>query len=572
MDSVLRRDLLNHALNFINADVAYTFTPDEKEALEGFFTNLNKKVFFVHLLPENMIATLLAMYSRLKNPRGIRGVFVDSFLPAILAEFTDECEEARKRGNTKFNGDAFLKKYSIRTLPQFLKHSNEVNDIFDTFLENIHANPDYVQEIASSEKTRKFLNTWLDAYGHNSIARTGTVHICCEGISILAAKSLEWSRPASAFIELSTRYVDMSATGVYPIENELAMFGMDPKIIRDHVALCFGAYQQLQGGDDFRGPLPQFFRETYGRVIPADALEKGVFGETCDVLGNLLPSSTLTSVGMSISGEGLSGLIKHLWLDQTPENFAIADAIIMEAEKTGAEQFLRHMDITLWDTIGWEYLKEGQPQPIPLPDRKSIEAVLTQGAMWNKLFMTRRGEYDKLPRIFEAVSVAFSKTMSFRGWRDLQRMTFCAHRRGLVRPRCGFYRYDKSAPAILHEVFREIDDSDRALFVHQAARVANDEVEYHPQLFEFLLQYPMALGTMVPFTLAANLREMEFCDWQRSDWSANHEVRQTFLSFYWKLCEAYPWWEQLSRADTTPAYVFARGAAVPLTRLEVKNP
>ena len=39
MDSVLRRDLLNHALNFINADVAYTFTPDEKEALEAVSKN-----------------------------------------------------------------------------------------------------------------------------------------------------------------------------------------------------------------------------------------------------------------------------------------------------------------------------------------------------------------------------------------------------------------------------------------------------------------------------------------------------------------------------------------------------
>ena len=278
MDAVLRQDLHDHARSFINADVAYIFTRDERLALDSFFTNTNKKVFFVHLLPENMIATLLAMYSRLKNPRGLRGVFVDSFLPAILASLMDECQAEPFCGNA----DKFLKARGIKTLEDFI-WLTRIKANVTQFLGRARTDPSYIEQIASSSKTRKFLETWLDAYGHNSIARTGTVHICCEGISILAAKSLEWSRPAAAFIELSTRYVDMSAKGVYPIENEFAMFGMDPKVIRDHVALCFGAYQRLQGGDDFRGPLPQFYRERYKNVIPENALEKGVFGETCDV-------------------------------------------------------------------------------------------------------------------------------------------------------------------------------------------------------------------------------------------------------------------------------------------------
>jgi hypothetical protein len=52
---------------------------------------------------------------------------------------------------------------------------------------------------------------------------------------------------------------------------------------------------------------------------------------------------------------------------------------------------------------------------------------------------------------------------------------------------------------------------------------------------------------------------MEFSNWQRTKYSVNHEVRQPFLGFERMLRETYPWWKDVSRADMTSGYVFARG-------------
>jgi len=74
-----------------------------------------------------------------------------------------------------------------------------------------------------------------------------------------------------------------------------------------------------------------------------------------------------------------------------------------------------------------------------------------------------------------------------------------------------------------------------------------------------LRQYPLALGYNVGFLMSSNLRQWEFCNWQRTKWSVNHEVRQVFVAIEETLRKLYPWWQHVSRADLTPAYVFARG-------------
>jgi len=82
--------------------------------------------------------------------------------------------------------------------------------------------------------------------------------------------------------------------------------------------------------------------------------------------------------------------------------------------------------------------------------------------------------------------------------------------------------------------------------------------------FDFVLpermiaQYPLALGNLVGFEFSANLLEWEFCNWQRTKYSVNHEVRQVFLTAEKALREEYPWWSEISRTGTTEAYVFAR--------------
>jgi len=163
--------------------------------------------------------------------------------------------------------------------------------------------------------------------------------------------------------------------------------------------------------------------------------------------------------------------------------------------------------------------------------------------------------FDKLPREFELVNFVFHNLISFRGWRDLHRMGLATHRRGYVTPNSGFYKYDKPQPEALEQAFQSLHQLNREIFNKLAAK--NVPLE--------LRQYVMAIGNLIPFTYAANLRQMEFSIWQRSKPSVNHEVRQVFLKMENDLRQKLPWWQELSRADITSAYVFARGDSdVPL--------
>src|SRR6185436_1016719 len=68
------------------------FTEQEKKILGRVFSNTNKNTYFIYGLPEELITTLLARYSRIKNPRGLRGLFLEDFvtnIPIIGKIFTD---------------------------------------------------------------------------------------------------------------------------------------------------------------------------------------------------------------------------------------------------------------------------------------------------------------------------------------------------------------------------------------------------------------------------------------------------------------------------------------------------
>ena len=146
--------VLDLARNFVFTPFGHKFSPVERQVLKSFFSNLDKRVFFMHSLPANIGATLLAMFSRIKNPRGIRGVFVDSFLPQFLATRLLEVTE-------KFDGKAerFLKENKINNLSAFITYSEETRAEFKNFVEKMTRDSDYLETFAKSEKAKTFLES-----------------------------------------------------------------------------------------------------------------------------------------------------------------------------------------------------------------------------------------------------------------------------------------------------------------------------------------------------------------------------------------------------------------------------
>ena len=78
------------------------FSEREKVILSRVFSNTDKNTYFIYGLPEELVTALLARYSRIKNPRGLRGLFLDDFvtnLPVIGRIFTDPEGYLREYGD-----------------------------------------------------------------------------------------------------------------------------------------------------------------------------------------------------------------------------------------------------------------------------------------------------------------------------------------------------------------------------------------------------------------------------------------------------------------------------------------
>ncbi|KKT90624.1 MAG: hypothetical protein UW92_C0032G0002 [Candidatus Jorgensenbacteria bacterium GW2011_GWA2_45_13] len=559
METKVFEQMKEVAREYMNADVEYKFSQTERIVLARFFTNCDKKVFFIRFLPAAISSALLAMYSRIKNPRGLRGHFVDNLLPLILASFLPKLKNEENANEVI----KYIGKNGIKTIEEFIHHSDDAREAFTQFLKNTNVDPEYFKNLANSGKIRQFLSLFLDKYGHNSIARVAFEAFGIEGISTLAAKSIEWNRPASGFIELSTRFVSMDKAELYPIWDEIAVVDKElARSVKIEMHAAFETYKRLMRTD--KTSFAEFLNKQYQNVITDnDEMIRAVMGEICDVMGNLLPAATLTSAGVGMSGEALPELIRHLYLDATPENEALAEMIMEEAKKTGADQFLRHVEISEWQKAAWKYLDTKTFMDMTMndtflsaPNNENLRAYMRHAyieyegfeEMLNALKEIPRGEFDKLPNQFEFPSAYATGVMSFRSWRDLHRQTFATHFRTYLTPFLGFYKYDKPAPEWLEKVFSSIHQRNRKLYKKMQEEGISKE----------MMQYPLALGNLVGFQIGANFREWEFITWQRTKFSVNHEVREIVLKMEDKLRKEYPWWKDISRANTIKKYAFAR--------------
>lgn len=547
---------LAFARGHVRRTVPYGFTENEEVALRPFFSNLDRHLFLVENLPSNVAASMLAMYSRIKNSRGLRGVFADVIALSFLASEHPAVEQ-------EFAGDteAFIKAKGFASIDDFIGYDPDSWSIWLSFRRNLCGDPEYLQRFANGARTRRLLETYLDRYGHNSIARMGTVVACFEQVSTLAAKALEHARVGAGYIELSTRYVDMGPAARYPIADELAAGGI--VVGPDLEALlraCAVVYAEQ--ADSFTD---------YLQGIYPDVPRGPIFGEVCDVLANALPAATYTSVGCAVSGEALRSLIKSLFLEGLPETAAIAELLLVELAQSGLGQFARHVEPTAWERAQSRYLdweafkgllgKDGLITPWSHEDAERAVAdalgflgITRCGDVGHMLqeagLCEPRGDHDRLPPLFENAVVRFARLMSFRTWREIQRHVCSTNERTLLTPYLGFYQYDKPMPGALAEDFARL--AAQARDAHDRYRGMGVSLE--------TLQYLLPLGFNVGATHLSNLRQMEFLCWQRSGWNVNHEARQVILSFDDDVLRRLPWWKRISRTDRTPAYRFAREA------------
>lgn len=258
-----------------------SFTTQEREHLEPFFTNLDRNIFGLKL-PQEVAGALFSRYSR--SAKDLRRVFLDDFLGEMGAS-----------------------------------HDMAASDDADAL-----------------KKARAFYDRVLVGYGDDSVAQLGGAHLACEGISNVAANLIEDARIGLSPLEKSTRYVRFDkkdSGGDY-------LFYKEPRIMASkHSAkylevmnLLFETYaRQMDPMIDFitsRLPVTEMsFKHpqtgeglTYADIERDAELKKWaqtayrgtIRAQACDLLRGYLPASTKTNVGLFGVGQAFEYLLtKH---------------------------------------------------------------------------------------------------------------------------------------------------------------------------------------------------------------------------------------------------------------------
>lgn len=266
------------------------FSESQLKILEKYVTNTTGHIFVLRNLPEVIKGALFSRYSR--SNLGLRAL--------LLKEFVGNNEEASFADIVGHNVS---------------EGANEAAD-----------------QTSAIKKAQNFYDRILDGYGDDSIGELGGAHLAIENVSMLAAKLLEDSRIGGSPLEKSTRYVyfDQKVNGEY-------LFYREP-------VLMTSAYRDI-----YINTCNMLF-ETYSRLIPPltamidDKLPKdpgiskaaytaALRAKVLDCLRGLLPSGTLTNMGIYGNGRFFEQLINKLNVSNLAESQDIGKRMHDELSK-----------------------------------------------------------------------------------------------------------------------------------------------------------------------------------------------------------------------------------------------
>src|SRR4029450_8962633 len=167
---------------------------EERAVLAPYVTNLERPVFALRHLPEEVVAVLFAYYSRSHD--SLRRNLLKLITEGDLALLGDHTAATTKQSDLAY----------------------------------------------AREKARQFREKWVVGYGHASVAEHAIAHIAIEDVSIVTSKIIEDNRLAS-YPEKSTGYVVFDAEKYYQAP-ELDGTSYEPHY-REAVSAMMKAYAEL---------------------------------------------------------------------------------------------------------------------------------------------------------------------------------------------------------------------------------------------------------------------------------------------------------------------------------------
>jgi thymidylate synthase ThyX len=494
-----------------------SFTPDEIAILRPYVTNVERPIFALQNLPEEVVAVLFAYYSRSR----------DSLRRNLLKLIQDQELDFDRR----------------------LRWADLAQDDLAT----------------ARQKAKEFHEKWVVGYGHASVAEHAVAHLAIEDVSIVASKLIEDARLAS-FTEKSTRYVLFDREKFYR-EPTLMASRHAPR----YVEICAGlleAYTRLTDP-----VLAAVMRETPRGPKQSDRVyEAACRAKVYDILRYLVPASTLTNIGMTINGRALESLIGKLLSHPLAEPRQVGTAIKAEAQRIiptlikYAEANLYQMETRramqqIAEEVVGAAAAEGSLVSLvryPADAEEQLVAAILYGYTahpWTQVaarvrglssaekarildeYLARRGPHDQPLRALEHLSYTFDILVDFGAYRDIQR-----HRMVTQTPQESTALHGYSTPEEIEgygvgTTYREW--MDRAAEAHRI--IAAD----FPREAQYLL--PLAFRKRALFTW--NLREIHHFVELRSGKQGHVSYRQVAQQVFRELERVQPLLARYIRVD-----------------------
>jgi thymidylate synthase ThyX len=490
------------------------------DRLASYVTNLDRDVFALRNLPEEVVAVLFAYYSRSRDD-----------LRTNLRRLLDDRELAMLEGGAA----------------------------------------DVPALATARDRAKAFHEKWVVGYGHASVAEHAVVHLAVERCSIVAAKALEEARLA-AYTEKSTRYVRFDEGTLVtdiglPPDLEAAYEKGARALLRTYAAVADGVEAALIE----KHPPPE--------GTPPKAHAAVLRAHACDLLRGLLPAGVPTNVGVTLNARGLEQHVGRMLGSPLAEVRRIGDAMRHEGaaivptllkytaprkHRDGAYERVLNARGAL-HAIGDEAphsdvrLIDGSDEPL----RTLAAAIQCElfGVAWDEAwrrsshaararqvvdaYLADRGPHDQPLRALEQVTFRFEVCCDYGAWRDLQRHRMVSATTPRLGTSAGWWLSPELAELGFEDVCR--DALEAAVDTH--ARLAAS----HP----WEAQYAVPLAFRVRYVMHANLREMFHLIELRSARQGHESYRRVAQGLAECLLSACPWLATHLRVDRNQ-YPWAR--------------
>jgi thymidylate synthase ThyX len=408
---------------------------------------------------------------------------------------------------------------------------------------------DEIAKELTDEKASQFHEKWVLGFGHSSIAEHAVLSLAIENVSILATKAIEDTRLAS-FTEKSTRYQIF----------EKDKFYRPKKILESEFKDLYE--KNCQTLINFYLELFEKIKEKFKKEFP-HLSEIELKTKTCDAVRVILPTSTLTNLGMTINARSLSHLISKLLSSELEEFQEIGQELKQAALKI-TPTLLKYAEINPYliktskslekivKKLFKNKIKSKKDVELVCYDKDAEERVLTalcyrflklsykeirkkikklSKKEKEKIFdeaMKNRGLHDQPLRELEHTTYTFDILIDYGAFRDLQRHRICTQ----TNQELGIdYGYTIPQEIVKYGFKKEFERKmEESIFVFKKIF----------KKFPKEAQYVLPLAFKKRFLITLNLRELYHLIPLRTSPKAHPSYKKIVLEMYKELEKVHP--------------------------------